>query len=52
VWVDPVGVWSNLHEIEAVGVFGHYAFPHQTIYFGKDKKGRSPALNVEMEKTA
>jgi small conductance mechanosensitive channel len=25
-------------------------FPHQTIYFGKDKKGQSPALNVEMEK--
>ena len=27
-------------------------FPHQTIYFGKDKAGKSPALNVEMEKTA
>ena len=27
-------------------------FPHQTIYFGKDKKGQSPALNIEMEKTA
>lgn len=27
-------------------------FPHQTIYFGKDKTGKSPALNVEMEKTA
>ena len=27
-------------------------FPHQTIYFGKDKSGKSPALNVEMEKTA
>jgi len=26
-------------------------FPHQTIYFGKDKAGKSPALNVEMEKT-
>lgn len=26
-------------------------FPHQTIYFGKDKEGKSPALNVEMEKT-
>ena len=25
-------------------------FPHQTIYFGKDKHGKSPALNVEMEK--
>src|SRR6185312_1936788 len=25
-------------------------FPHQTIYFGKDKKGNSPPLNVEMEK--
>lgn len=25
-------------------------FPHQTIYFGKDKAGKSPALNVEMEK--
>lgn len=25
-------------------------FPHQTIYFGKDKNGKSPALNVEMEK--
>jgi small conductance mechanosensitive channel len=24
-------------------------FPHQTIYFGKDKKGGSPPLNVEME---
>jgi moderate conductance mechanosensitive channel len=24
-------------------------FPHQTIYFGKDKKGKSPPLNVEME---
>ena len=23
-------------------------FPHQTIYFGKDKHGGSPALNVEM----
>jgi small-conductance mechanosensitive channel len=22
-------------------------FPHQTIYFGKDKKGGAPALNVE-----
>ncbi len=27
-------------------------FPHQTIYFGKDKAGQSPALNVEMEKAA
>jgi len=27
-------------------------FPHQTIYFGKDKTGKSPALNVEMDKTA
>jgi len=27
-------------------------FPHQTIYFGKDKRGKSPALNVEMEKSA
>ena len=27
-------------------------FPHQTIYFGKDKAGKSPALNVEMEKNA
>ena len=27
-------------------------FPHQTIYFGKDKAGKSPALNVEMEKSA
>jgi len=26
-------------------------FPHQTIYFGKDKSGRSPALNVEMNQT-
>jgi small conductance mechanosensitive channel len=25
-------------------------FPHQTIYFGKDKAGKAPALNVEMEK--
>jgi small conductance mechanosensitive channel len=25
-------------------------FPHQTIYFGKDKAGKSPALNVEVEK--
>jgi moderate conductance mechanosensitive channel len=24
-------------------------FPHQTVYFGKDKKGDSPPLNVEME---
>ena len=24
-------------------------FPHQTIYFGKDKTGRSPALNIEMD---
>lgn len=24
-------------------------FPHQTIYFGKGKKGDSPPLNVEME---
>src|SRR5439155_9699213 len=24
-------------------------FPHQTIYFGKDKKGAAPPLNVEME---
>jgi len=23
-------------------------FPHQTIYFGKDKKGDAPALNIEM----
>jgi small conductance mechanosensitive channel len=27
-------------------------FPHQTIYFGKDKAGKSPALNIEMEKPA
>ena len=27
-------------------------FPHQTIFFGKDKTGKSPALNVEMEKPA
>ncbi len=27
-------------------------YPHQTIYFGKDKTGKSPALNVEMEKPA
>ena len=27
-------------------------FPHQTIYFGKDKAGKAPALNVEMEKPA
>ena len=27
-------------------------FPHHTIYFGKDKAGKSPALNVEMEKPA
>jgi moderate conductance mechanosensitive channel len=26
-------------------------FPHQTIYFGKDKSGHSPALNIEMDKT-
>lgn len=25
-------------------------FPHQTIYFGKDKAGKSPALNVELDK--
>lgn len=25
-------------------------FPHQTIYFGKDKRGESPALNIKMEK--
>jgi moderate conductance mechanosensitive channel len=25
-------------------------FPHQTICFGKDKSGKSPALNVDMEK--
>ena len=25
-------------------------FPHQTIYFGKDKNGNSPPLNVEMGK--
>jgi small-conductance mechanosensitive channel len=24
-------------------------FPHQTIYFGKDRKGASPPLNIEME---
>lgn len=24
-------------------------FPHQTVYFGKDKKGNSPPLNIEME---
>lgn len=24
-------------------------FPHQTIYFGKDKKGDSPPLNIEMD---
>jgi moderate conductance mechanosensitive channel len=27
-------------------------FPHRTIYFGKDKQGASPALNVEMEDSA
>ncbi len=27
-------------------------FPHRTIYFGKDKQGGSPALNVEMEDSA
>jgi small-conductance mechanosensitive channel len=27
-------------------------FPHRTIYFGKDKAGGSPPLNVEMAKTA
>lgn len=27
-------------------------FPHQTIYFGKDKNGKSPAVNVEVEKPA
>ncbi|HEX5398587.1 MAG TPA: mechanosensitive ion channel family protein [Verrucomicrobiae bacterium] len=27
-------------------------FPHQTIYFGKDKAGKSPAVNVEMARTA
>ncbi len=26
-------------------------FPHRTIYFGKDKAGESPALNVEMNQT-
>ncbi len=24
--------------------------PHRTIYFGKDKKGQAPALNVELDK--
>ena len=24
-------------------------FPHQTVYFGKDKQGKSPPPNVEME---
>jgi len=27
-------------------------FPHQTIYFGQDKAGKAPAVNVEMKKTA
>lgn len=27
-------------------------FPHRTIYFGKDKAGKSPALNIERDKTA
>jgi small conductance mechanosensitive channel len=27
-------------------------FPRQTIYFGKDKTGHSPALNIEMDKPA
>jgi small-conductance mechanosensitive channel len=27
-------------------------FPHRTIYFGKDKTGKSPALNIETDKTA
>jgi moderate conductance mechanosensitive channel len=27
-------------------------FPHQTIYFGKDKQGAAPPLNVEMETPA
>ena len=26
-------------------------FPHQTIYFGKDKEGGSPPLNIEMTKS-
>ena len=26
-------------------------FPHQTIYFGKDKAGKSPALNIEMKQS-
>jgi small-conductance mechanosensitive channel len=27
-------------------------FPHQTIYFGKDKAGHSPALNIDTNKPA
>jgi len=27
-------------------------FPHRTIYFGKDKQGASPAMNVEMTNAA
>jgi len=27
-------------------------FPHRTLYWGKDKAGQSPALNVEMDKAA
>jgi moderate conductance mechanosensitive channel len=27
-------------------------FPHQTVYFGKDKKGGSPPMNVELENAA
>ena len=27
-------------------------FPHRTIYFGKDKAGKAPALNIESDKTA
>jgi small conductance mechanosensitive channel len=26
--------------------------PHRTIYFGKDKAGKSPAMNIEMEKSS
>lgn len=27
-------------------------FPHHTIYFGKDKAGKSPTMNIEMDKPA
>ncbi|HZI33857.1 MAG TPA: mechanosensitive ion channel family protein, partial [Candidatus Binatia bacterium] len=54
----PIQQWTVMREFnrrmkrrfDDLGI--EIPFPHQTIYFGKDKAGKSPALNVEMEKGA